>query len=432
MKHPEKKVARSIDMPGRSINFTDMVYSGKSSDPDALEKKVFASERDFYPPPPKYQLYCGDMHGHTTISDAFDYADVDTYFRSIRDIAKLDFGALSDHDHGGVGKAELWKDGKWELIQEKVREYYQPGKFTTLLAYERDSYPYYNNLVVYYRGGNGEMLRGVHDGEITGEELRKWLRRDDLLIVPHDSYSLSAGCDFLTMPEDLFTPLLEIYSCSDCAEYFDHPLHKGSWVRGGAWQDALKRGAKMGVIGNSDDHTGTPGQDHTDEAHPYQNRNAVWTKGKGRETIFDDLNVPYPYCYRGVTGVWAAENSREAIFDALRARRCYAFMGNQRISLDFRINGHYMGEEFTLPPGEEKRIWIDMRCPEKIERVTLVKNCQDHVILYGNGTQVLFDYKQETECDCYYVRGITEEGRYCWSSPIWINLGWAGAPQPIF
>ena len=395
MKHPEKKTARSIDTPGRSCNFTDMVYSGRSDDPQALLKKVFSSEKDFHPAAPEYRLFCGEMHCHSNISDAYSHVDIDSCFRSIRDTARFDFGTVTDHDHGGVGSAELWDEGKWDVIKSKTSQYYQPGKFTTLLAYERDSYPFFNNMVVYYRDADGELFRGERDGELTSEQLRRMFARKDILIVPHDSYCLSAGCDFSTMDPEFFPPLVEIYSCSDCAEYFDHPLHKDSWVRGGSWHDALKRGAKTGVIGGSDDHVGTPGQDHPDK--------------------------PYPFCYRGVTGVWAEENTRSGIFDALRARRCYAFMGNSRIYLDFRINGHWMGEEFSISPGEEKNIWIDIRGEEKIKKVTLVKNCQDHVILYGRGTQMIFDYRQEQACDCYYVRGETENGRFCWSSPIWIN-----------
>ena len=237
------------------------------------------------------------------------------------------------------------------------------------------------------------MFRGIRDGEITRDELITLLKNDDILVVPHDSYCLSAGCDFSTLPPELFPPLLEIYSCSDCAEYFDHPLHKDSWVRGGSWQDALRKGARIGVVGGSDDHVGTPGLDHPDE--------------------------PYPFCYRGLTGVWAKENTREGIFDALKKRRCFAFMGHDRMSLDFRINGHCMGESFFLQPDEIKNIWIDFNATEKIDRVTLVKNCRDHVILYGKGRQMIFDYQQETDCDCYYVRALTEKGRYCWSSPIW-------------
>lgn len=395
MKHIEKKIARSIDMPGRCQEFTDMVYSGVNPNPTKFWQDINNVQDKFNPPPSEYSLFCGEMHGHTNISDAYDYVDVDGFFTTLRDKAKFDFAALTDHDHGGVGKAELWDEGKWEKIQAKVQEYYEPGKFTTLLAYERDSYPYFNNLVIYYRNDSGNMFRGVRDGEITYDELLELLKRNDVFVVPHDSYCLSAGCDFSTLPLELMPPMMEIYSCSDCAEYFDHPLHKDSWVRGGSFQDALSLGAKMGVIGGSDDHVGTPGLDHENE--------------------------PYPFCYRGVTGVWAKENTREAIFDAIKAKRCFAFMGNERMSLDFRINGHYMGESFTVKANEDKHIWINFSVSEEIERVTLVKNCKDHVILYGRGKQMIFDYKQENACDCYYVRALTKKGRYCWSSPIWVS-----------
>jgi len=133
------------------------------------------------------------------------------------------------------------------------------------------------------------------------------------------------------------------------------------------------------------------------------------------------LELPPPARYQGATGVLAKENTREAIFDALKARRCYAYMGQERIRLDFRINGHYMGEEITLPKDETRTIWIHAQTAEPFERITLVKNCRDHVILYGQNSQVLLDYKQETPCDCYYVRAITKSGRYAWSSPIWVT-----------
>lgn len=80
-----------------------------------------------------------------------------------------------------------------------------------------------------------------------------------------------------------------------------------------------------------------------------------------------------------------------------------------------------MGECFTAGPEEEKKIWIDFKAPEAVERVVLVKNCRDHVILYGRGKQMLFDYRQEPPCDIYYVRAVTVKGRYCWSSPIWVS-----------
>ena len=146
MKNNERKIARSFDSPNRSRNFTDRVYIGVAVDTEALYKETFDTEKEFYPEKSKYNIYFGEMHGHSNMSDG--YPSVDDYFINIRDCAKLDFAALTDHDHGGLGKAELFGD-KWNIIREKVKEYNVPGKFTTILGYERDSYPWYNNMIVY-------------------------------------------------------------------------------------------------------------------------------------------------------------------------------------------------------------------------------------------------------------------------------------------
>ena len=330
------------------------------------------------------------MHGHSNLSDGGP--DIDTYYKNLRDKANLDFGALSDHDHGGVGKPELWHAGKWELIQQKVREYYEPGKFTTFLAYERDSYPWYNNLVVYYRDDNGEMLRGVRDGEMTREELHRWLSRDDLILVPHDTTVLSSGADFLAMELDDMVPILQIYGRGgSCAEYMGNPLMPSDDCEGGHYQDALARGARMGCIACSDDHAGMGGLmiGETVEGCP------------------------------GITGVWAEDNTREAIFDALKARRYYGFLGPGRIAVDFRINGHYMGEEITVE--DDPAVYYRVEADVPVETVTVVKNCRDYLILKGKQEQLFYDYRQERDADCYYLRVKLTDGRYAWTSPIWVS-----------
>jgi len=402
MKHPERHLARGFDTPGRCRKFTNLVYSGVHPDPAGLAKRIFSIEQEFYPEAPAYRLYFGEMHGHTNLSDG--KTQIDDYFVNIRDRAKLDFAALTDHDHGGIGHAELWGEGKWSLIRAKAKEYNDPGRFTTLLAYERDSYPWYNNLVVYYDNHEGELLRGEHDGEITRTELAAWLARPDLLIVPHDTYRLSSGCDFDSIPQDLMPPLLEIISRGDCAEYFDHPLfRKGDmWCRGGSWQDALRNGGKVGVIAGSDDHLGHNGMtvETPDPRYPQ--------------------HYTGPAKYPGITGVWAKSNTIKDIFGALKARRCYGFTGG-RMRLDFRINGHYMGEVVTEAPGTPRGIWFDFSADTPFERITLVKNERDYMIFRDAPKQFFWDYRAERRTDCYYIRAVTEDGRWCWSSPVWVT-----------
>ena len=391
MKNPERKLARRYDTPNRCEAFTKLVYSGEAQDIKAMKNLVFSKEKDFYPPKNEYNIYFGELHGHTRLSDGAP--SVDEYFTHVRDVAKLDFCALTDHDHGGVGKKELFGE-IWELIREKVKQYNEPYKFSTILAYERDSYPWYNNMIVYYRDHEGQMLRGKTDGEISKNELSEYLSRDDVLLVPHDTYSLEAGCDFISMPEDLFTPRIEIYARGDRAEYFGNPYNfEATQCEGGFWQDALKRGARMGCIAASDDHS---------------LKNGVEIEG------YDDVRR-----FPGITGVLAKENTTKAIFEALKARRCYGFTGG-RVYIDFRIDGHQMGEEYAETEETNREIYWKIDGGSEIKYVTLVKNCRDY-IKSKRGEQMLFDYKAENDVDVYYLRVEFCDGRCAWTSPVWVN-----------
>lgn len=389
MTHPERKTAKRYDTPGRCRLFTDLVYrNGSVTGADLAE-----AEHAFDPEPPAYRCLIGEMHGHTNLSDGS--VDIDTYFKNLKNRG-VDFAAVSDHDHGGVGKPALWEGSpsKWDLIRQKAAEYDEPGRFSAILAYERDSYPYYNNLVVYYDSLNGEMLRGGRDGEITAEELRAALSRKDILLVPHDTYMFSAGADLSHMPKELLTPLIELYSTADAAEYFGNPaFDSNSACEGGFWQDALRRGARMGCIGGSDNHGGT-----------------------GASV----LDAPYPFNFQGLTGVWAEENTTKSIFAALKARRCYAFMGG-RITIDFRVNGHYMGEEITAGKDDTLGIYYSIAADAPVGKVTLVKNLRDYIMLKGRTSQLIFDYERETPCDIYYLRVELKDGRFGWTSPVWVS-----------
>lgn len=400
MQHPDRKKCRRYDLPGRCRKFTDIVYNGRSDDKEALKKEVFSIEQEFYPSPPKYNLYFGEIHGHSQLSDGFESVTPEGYFRHLREDVKMDFAALSDHDHGGIGNEPLIIPEKWERLRKAVKEAYEPGKFTTLLAYERDSYPWYNNMVVYYRDHEGMPILGEFPGEFTEQELRAALQRDDVLLVPHDTGSLNFGCDFECIPLDLMTPLIQIASRGGNArEYFGNPLSRMDICRGGFFQDALKKGAIMGVIACSDDHKCKGG-----EADP---------------ELFPDFYLEKPDCLPCITAVWAEENTTESIFNALKARRCYGFMGG-RMSLDFRINGHYMGEVVTLPKGTDRSIYWDFSADAPLDSITLVKNCREDLVL-RTPRGLIFDYHQELEVDCYYLRVLTHDKRYCWSSPIWIK-----------
>ena len=400
MTHPEKKIAKRIDTPNRCSAFTDIVYSGDTTGLPTRElvRQMHAAEHAFEPQPPTLHPFVGEMHGHTNLSDGM--VDIDTYFTNLRDVAKLDFAAVSDHDHGGVGRPELWvgNPSKWDIIREKVQAYRVEGEFTTILAYEKDAYPYFNNMVIYFEDENAEMLRGVRDGEMTEEELMTLLSRKDCFFAPHDTDLLSSSADFMQIPLHLMPHYFEIISRGDATEYMGNPCGRAYAVEGGYFQDALRRGVHMCVIGGSDDHYGLNGQ----VADRYPN--------------FEK--------YPGVTGVWARENTHAALFEAFKAGRTYAFMRgpldgdmNGRMEIDFRVNNHWMGEKITLSPDEDVSVYWSIKTDVPLRQVTVVKNCRNYVIM-PHATGFFFDYKQEEETDIYYLRVELTDGRFGWTSPV--------------
>ncbi len=389
---------RKMDCPHRNQVITELVYGGTSSKPVQMAE----SKQRFYPPTSDYHIYWGELHGHTNLSDGT--IDIDTYFQTARDKAQLDFYALTDHDHGGVGKPELWDGGKWELIQDKVAEYYHPGQFATILGYERDSYPWYNNLVLYYRDGRGEMVRGAVDGEITRSELAVLLKREDIVAVPHTTTLISSGTDFEMIPLGLMTPLIEVYSKWGTSEYFGNPNPVKTEACGGAWHDALAKGARMGCIAGSDEHGPNPGL-------------------PGKTAVPGNLRYVQP----GLCAVLAKELTREAVFDALKERRCYGTSG-ARIGIDFRINGTEMGASLSLSPGMQREIFISVQGEDMLGTVTIVKNNVDYVVFHVDGasrnfTELFYDYDFARQTDWYYCRINQSDGRTAWTSPIWVGTG---------
>lgn len=405
MDHSDKYKARRFDTPGRCKIFTDIVYQEDTGDSTKLWQQIRDAQRHFDPPAPELQCLVGEMHGHSNFSDG--RPDIDAYFQNLRDNAKLDFAALTDHDHGGVGKPPLWagSPSKWEQIQEAVKKHRVHGSFTTLLGYERDSYPFFNNLIIYSKNDDMEMVRDIRDGEITANRLIEILANPNLLIVPHDTYSFSAGADFIAMDKEFIPPLLEIISRGDPTEYMGNPgFVRDSYCEGGFWQDALKKGAKIGVIAGSDDH--------------------LLYNGLVEESY--NARYGYPSMYPGVTGLWAKENTLEAIWEALAARRTFAFMLGHptgamhgRMAIDFRINNHWMGETIQRN-GQDLKIYFNVKSDVPVKTVTLVKNCRNYIVFTVN-KELAFDYCQEQDTDYYYLRIELEDGRYGWTSPIWVE-----------
>ncbi|MCH8203719.1 MAG: DUF3604 domain-containing protein [Candidatus Hydrogenedentes bacterium] len=290
---------------------------------------------------PSMKIYWGDIHSHTRVSkDGIGGGE----YAYARDVARLDFYASSEHagDDAYVERSAAGDSisaAEWEANVEKVKRFYEPGRFVTLLAYECSLPTGHHN--VYYRGLEGVPWPAYRVRSV--DRLWDLLAEGKAITIPHhlgvqwggnasgptgpELQPIRPGTVFISGPRldwarphhQALRPALEIYSAHGQSEFYNRndPLAyesvrytSGRSADGPHYaRDAWAAGHAMGVVAASDDHNSHPGLSH-----------------------------------QGLTAVIARELTREAVFDAIASRNSYGTTG-QRILLEFKLGGVSMGQE---------------------------------------------------------------------------------------
>lgn len=374
-----------------------------------------------------YQLYWGDIHAHSAYSQCYwpgtGEGSLDQLYGYARDRACLDFCAATDHGFS-------MSDGQWESVQERATAYNEPGRFVTFAAYEWTSLVY-GHRNIYYLDDDGELFRCTESGNPqdpqgdTPKDLFRKLRGTgkDVLVVPHHPAVTQFPVDWDFHDPEL-ERLAEITSLWGNFEYFGNP-HRAriSDVLPGYYvQDVLARGCRLGFLGGTDSHDCRPGTP-TFAGRRKPNGELFDQNPLGVEvaTHISDQTANW----RGMSAVYAQGLNREDIFSALSARRCYATTG-ARIWLDFRVNGHFMGEQIRVQdPGRLPKIEISVRGTSRIATVEVVRNGDAIFCARGstaNRESIEFvDHNLVQQDNYYYARVVQADGHRAWSSPIWVD-----------
>ncbi len=267
---------------------------------------------------PQYRIFWGDSHGHTGFAEG--QGSPDGYYTFGRDVARLDFLSLSEHD--------IWMDDhEWKTLQDMVEKYRVPGRFTPLLGFEwtsRLAYGGHHN--VFFRDAT-ERLRVPNQQAPLLDELYRGLQDgnsvEDVLVVPH---AHQPG-DWTATDGDL-ARLVEIQSGHGTFDWFGNRY--------------LENGNRVGFIGASDNHFGHPGY------------SGITNRQLG-----------------GLAAVLAVENTPDGIFDGLRNRATYATTG-ERILLDATLNGVRMGQSQRHSATRTLRCTVNGTAP--IDAIDVIKN----------------------------------------------------------
>ena len=337
----------------------------------------------------RYFLYFGEFHEHSDISICNRCGDqsLDENYQCRRDINRLDFVAMTDHGYNIVPYL-------WNYSAKMVRANFDAGRLVTFLGEEWTSsfedydeerpWGYYGHRNLVFADPYFPKWWTAYNGDSPAdlwEELRGM--NADFVQIPHqlaDTGNVPVDWDYA---DEEAQPVAEIFQTRGSYEYPGAPRHANNATgeAGNYIQDAWARGLKIGVIA-SPDHGG----------------------GLGK------------------AGVWAKEKTREAILEGVRARRTLGTTA-ARIRIDFRVNGHLMGE--VGQSGDGPIIVVaDVQSPQPIKSIEICRNNEFIYSASPGEPEASIEFADQTPPDgpsYYYLRVIQDDGEVGWSSPVWLE-----------
>lgn len=432
---PASPVGEIQGLTARKAGVVRIVASVETAPNRGVPTLVFSNPAWVLPDPPA-RLYWGDLHIHTHFSNCSSWRclDPEWAYRYARNVSFLDFAAAADHLRGIASNP-----ARWTRLQEMARRFNQPGRFVAFLAFE-------SSHAQGFGGDNNAYF--LHD-----DASFFWLDRDDMRgiapAVPLEtlwSAMKANGSPFFTVPhhtgraakfrawnepryDPLREPLFEIFSSWGSSEmrWSRYPISGGNNDAPSYFVDALKAGARFGVVASSDDHATLPGAIHAFRVNPF---GPVWPQGSA---------------HKGLAAVWAPALTRGSLFDALRHRSTFATT-HYRTPLELQIGDARMGEELTTDDALRHRRTIRLRFTLDnnipAATLTLVRNGEPFARQNFRGAalaesicEAVFEDTDDLETIAlrntpyhpdpfvvYYLRLEDAHGGTAWSSPIWLDL----------
>ena len=332
-----RKFLAGVAGTGAVFSLQSGVMNATAGSADVKDKVVQHSEKN---------IYWGDIHNHNAVGYARGSLE-----RSY-DIARstLDFFCFTGHSQWHdmptmpqdkhlkwVRGFEVFKNN-WEKAKQLANQYYQLGKFATFIGYEWHS-SCFGDVCIIFPGSQAEL---VYINDI--KELQKYAAERHAILIPHHpSYKQGWRGQNWSVLDTTVSPVAEVFSEHGNAES-DHS--DGRYIRhsmgGRSTKNTLQwlweHGVKVGVVASTDDHLGYPGA----------------------------------YA-EGLVAVYADSLTRESVMEAIKARRTYGVSAD-RIELNFRLNGHWMGQ--AVPHASNRKIHVKVKGKDVVKCVEVLRNNQ--------------------------------------------------------
>ena len=307
-------------------------------------------------------LYSGEVHAHTSDSDGKE--TVLEAYAYARDVAKLDFFAVTDH-------SDSFDNTKYRNSHiPNADAFNEPGTFAALYGYEQT----YNFKTGYYGHLNTINYNTLTSRSLHLVDYYKLMSKNSEAVVMFNHPGYKWG-NFLE-----YGNYSELYdSVVDLAEI------KGSSYDG-EYALALTKGWHISPIYNEDNHA------------------ANWGNA-------------YEYCGYAL----APALTRQNIIDAFKKNRTYTTT-DKSLKIYYKINDEWMGSRLDNP--DKLRVSVDLSTQKAQGLGTISIVAEDNIVvaLKQLGTKKEFTWELELDpCyDYYYVR-VSSGATWCVTAPIWVE-----------
>ncbi len=335
-----------------------------------------------------WQAYFGNLHDHSDFSRdrRGNHGSAVQSFRSVYDVAALDFGGLSDH-------IEWLLPVDWWEIRKVTDLWNRPGDFVALTSYEWTSLEHgHRNL--FFPGAAVESgdMRFDSTGA-TPDDLWRFLGERPAIAIPHHpSHALREPMDW-SYRNDRFQRLVEIFQNRGSYEYDGAPYQvrdrRAPFREGHSVRHALGLGHRLGIIA-SPDHGGG----------------------------------------MGLAGAWAEGLTRDSIFEALHARRTFGTTG-AKMELFLSVAGEPQGSEIHAAQ-TPVTVAATVRATVPGLDLVLVVDGIDAQSWHFDGDRASLEWQDTRPLATdryYYLRVHQGDGHMAWTSPVWISNHDHAAPS---
>ncbi len=263
----------------------------------------------------------------------------------------------------------------WTKQKEAARNHYEPGRFTTLIAFEWSSQPDSQNLHhnVFFRDDEGpaaiftafdsvkredlwtyqeaqrrqghENFSIPHNGNVSNSLMyapqqsdgspidRAWAERSTRNTVATEIVQTKGASEThpALSPYDEFadfeTSFKHLLGSGGVLGRIDHSFIRRALTDGVGFQEKIGANPfKYGIVAGADSHNGMSSNEEFNYpgVHGNTDKTAKVRLTAGRTVAGE---APKDFGTPGATGVWAPENTREAIFDAIKRKETYGTSG---------------------------------------------------------------------------------------------------------